>query len=151
MSKILLIHPPFGTGDDKRPPDIFDPHFPWGLGCITGILRQNGFDMDLFDIYAHQWNRQEALKGLEEKSFDCVMITAMATQYVYIKWLSRQLKRINGSCKIILGGQLATFSYDAVLKNTDIEGDDTPVVVLKSDDSNPEWTEVSRVQPTTSE
>ncbi|MFA5068971.1 MAG: radical SAM protein [Candidatus Omnitrophota bacterium] len=141
MDKILLIHPPFGTGNDKRPPDIFDPHFPWGLGYITGILRQNGFDIELFDIYAHQWNRQEALKGLEAKSFNCVMITAMATQYVYIKWLSGELKRINSACTIILGGQLATFSHDVVLKNTlvDIcvigEGELTAVDILNNTNS----------------
>lgn len=37
------------------------------------------------------------------------------------------------------------------LKNTDIVNDNTPVVVLKSNDSAPDWTEISRVQPNTAD
>lgn len=121
MIKLLLIHPPFGTGNDKRPPDIFDPHFPWGLGYIAGVLKKDGWDIDVFDIYANQWNREEAIKKLEVKSFDYVLITAMATQYSYIKWLAEKIKKINRDCRIIIGGPLATFSYEVVLKNTSVD------------------------------
>ena len=38
-----------------------------------------------------------------------------------------------------------------ILKNTDIVNDNTPVVVLKSNDSAPDWTEISRVQPNTAD
>ena len=116
--KILLIHPPFGTGNDKRPPDIFDPHFPWGLGYIAGTLKRDGWDIEIFDIYVHQWNREETIEKLKEKNYDYILITAMATQYSYIKWLTAKIKEINNKCKIIIGGQLATFSYEVVLKNT---------------------------------
>jgi anaerobic magnesium-protoporphyrin IX monomethyl ester cyclase len=118
MSKILLIHPPFGTGNDKRPQDIFDPNFPWGLGYIAGALKEDGYDIEIFDVYVHQWNRAETLEKLKNKEFDCVLITAMATQYSYIKWLALMLKEINKECIIIIGGQLATFSYEVVLNNT---------------------------------
>jgi hypothetical protein len=88
MDKILLIQPPFGTGDDKRPPDIFDPHFPWGLGYISGVLKKEKYNIEVFDIYAHQWNKAETVKKLSVKRCDYALITAMATQYAYIKWLA---------------------------------------------------------------
>ncbi|MDD4957679.1 MAG: radical SAM protein [Candidatus Omnitrophica bacterium] len=115
--RILLVHPPFGTGDDKRPPDIFDPHFPWGLGYISGILDREGYDARVFDIYAHQWDKKEVAERLKKESFDIVMITAMATQYAYVKWFSRLVKDINPGARIVVGGQLATFSWEVVLRN----------------------------------
>ena len=138
MSKILLIHPPFGTGDDKRPPDIFDPHFPWGLGYISGTLKKEGYDIEVFDIYANQWHRAEVSERLEKKDYDYALITAMATQYLYVRWLSTELKKVNANCSIVLGGQLSTFSYDIVLKNMPVdicvigEGESTVVDILKN-------------------
>lgn len=136
--RILLVHPPFGTGDDKRPPDIFDPHFPWGLGYISGVLKAEGYDIEVFDIYAHQWNRNEVLERLAGKEFTHVLITAMATQYSIVKWLTNEFKKFNKDCIVILGGQLSSFSYNVVLENMPVdicvigEGERTIVDVLKS-------------------
>ena len=138
MTKILLVHPPFGTGNDKRPPDIFDPHFPWGLGYISGVLKKENYAIKVFDIYVHQWNKAEAIENLQHEEYDIVLITAMATQYSYVKWLSEELKKKNKDCVVIIGGQLATFSYDIVLRNTMVdfcvlgEGEITVVDLLKN-------------------
>lgn len=115
---ILLIHPPFGDGNTKRPPEIFDPTFPWGLGYISGMLTKAGYDLQLLDIYAHQLNKAETLDRLRKLKFQYVFISAMCTQYAYIKWLTKEIKRINPNCWIILGGQLATFSYTTALAHT---------------------------------
>ncbi len=141
MAKILLIHPPFGTGDDKRPPDIFDPHFPWGLGYISGTLKKEGYDIKVFDIYVHQWDKAETLEKLKLEEYDLALITAMATQYLYVKWLAGELKKNQKVCKVILGGQLATFSHEVVLRNTAVdicvigEGDVTIVDLVKNIDT----------------
>jgi radical SAM superfamily enzyme YgiQ (UPF0313 family) len=138
MAKILLVHPPFGTGNDKRPPDIFDPHFPWGLGYVSGVLKKENYDIKVFDIYVHQWDKAETAEKLQHEEYDVVLITAMATQYSYVKWLSEELKKRNKSCMVIIGGQLATFSHDVVLRNTMVdfcvlgEGEITVVDLLKN-------------------
>ncbi|GAB1416159.1 hypothetical protein MASR2M117_15650 [Paludibacter sp.] len=49
----------------------------------------------------------------------------------------------------VLENGASTLSF--FLKNTDIDGDDTPVVVMKSDDTHLDWTEIHRVTPNTSE
>lgn len=49
----------------------------------------------------------------------------------------------------VLENGASTLSF--YLKNTDIDGDNTDVVVQKSDDNNMEWIEVQRVTPNTSE
>lgn len=119
MCKILLIHPPFGTGNDKRPPEIFDPHFPWGLGYISGVLKKEKYDIEIFDIYVHQWSKAEVLEKLGKlKAFFYICITAKATQYSYVKWIAAELKKRNKDSIIILGGPLSTYSYEVVLENS---------------------------------
>lgn len=49
----------------------------------------------------------------------------------------------------VLENGASTLSF--YLKNTDIDGDNTAVVVQKSDDNNMEWVEVHRVTPNTSD
>lgn len=121
MDKILLVHPPFGSGNHKRPPDIFDPHFPWGLGYISGVLKKEGYDFEVFDIYVHQWCKAEVVEKLNRLEYSCVCITAKATQYSYVKWLAHELKKRNVNCTIVLGGPLATYSYEVVLENCSVD------------------------------
>jgi radical SAM superfamily enzyme YgiQ (UPF0313 family) len=139
MSKILMVQAPFGTGNDKRPPHIFDPHFPWGLGYISGVLKRENYDIELFDIYVHQWNKHEVQKRIDKLSYDYVLITAMATQYGYIKWLVNEFKKRNKESVIVLGGPLSTFSYKVVLRNTLVDicvigpGEETIIEILSNE------------------
>jgi len=138
MSNILVIHPPFGTGNDKRPPNIFDPHFPWGLGYICSAMLNEGYDIEIIDIYAYQWNKNEVLGLLGKKSFDYVCITAMATQYSYIKWIAAELRKVNSDCVIIIGGPLSSYSHRIVLSKTEVDicvigpGEETIIDILSA-------------------
>ena len=138
MSKILLVQPPFGTGNDKRPPHIFDPHFPYGLGYISGVLRNENLDIELFDIYIYQWNKAEVKEKISNLDYSYVLITGKATQYAYIKWLVNEFKQKNKKCVVIIGGPLSTYSYEVVLKNTQVDicvigpGEETIIEVLNN-------------------
>jgi anaerobic magnesium-protoporphyrin IX monomethyl ester cyclase len=115
--KVVLIQPPLGRGMTK---ELFQPIFPYGLAHVATSLLNSRYDVEIFDIYAHRWNRNEVLAKI--KNFDCeiIGITAMSTQYSYVKWLVQELKKVTNA-RIIVGGLLATYSSDIVLKNTGVD------------------------------
>ena len=115
--KVVSIQPLSGRGMIK---ELFQPIFPYGLAHVATSLLNSHYDVEIFDIYAHRWNRNEVLEKI--KSFDCeiIGITAMSTQYSYVKWMVEQLKKVTDAT-IILGGLLATYSSDIVLNNTGVD------------------------------
>lgn len=128
--KILLIQPPHYYGGKSRAPNFF----PIGLGYIARVLLDAGHNVEVLDIYAHQYKKEEVIQRLKKIDFNVVGISAMSTQYNYCRWLASQIK----AKKIIIGGALPTFSHQTVLENTDVdicvigEGERTVVELLEN-------------------
>jgi len=132
IKKVLLIQPPLGRGMTK---ELFQPIFPYGLAYVATSLLNSGYEVEIFDIYANRWNKNQVLEKIKNIHCDVIGITAMSTQYSYVKWLAGELKKqINA--RIVLGGLLATYSSPIVLNNTQIdvcvvgEGETTIVELL---------------------
>lgn len=114
--KVLLINPTHNYDRGDRPPS----YFPLGLGYIGRYLLKNGYKVETFDIWAHQWPKEEVIRRIPELDYDIAMISGMVTQYKYIKWLSKELKKHHNG-PIVLGGGLAMFSANVVLRNMDVD------------------------------
>lgn len=129
---VLLIQPPQYYYGKTRAPNFF----PRGAGHIVTSLLNAGHVVEVLDIYAHQYENREVIDNLKKAEFDIAAISAMSTQYNYVKWLADELKILYPQKKIILGGALATFSSQTVLENTGIdicvigEGEKTIVELL---------------------
>jgi len=111
--KILLIQPPHYYNGKSRVPAFV----PLGIGYIAKVLSNSGHNVEVLDIWVHQWTSEEVLKRIQKLDYDIVGISAISTQYAYVKWLVAEIKKHN-STKIIVGGALATFNPEIVLKNT---------------------------------
>lgn len=111
--KVLLIQPPHYYNGLSREPE----NFPLGLGYIAKVLLNSGYTVEVFDIWAHQYKNEEVMERIKKLDYDVVGISALSTQYSYVKWLSARLKE-NNEGKIMIGGPLATYSPRIVLKNT---------------------------------
>lgn len=111
--KVLLIQPPHQFEGGSRAPSSI----PLSLAYPGRVLLDEGYDIDVLDIWLHQYNTRQVIEKIKELDYDVVGITALSTQYSYVKWLSETLKRYNEE-PIILGGALPTFSAELVLKNT---------------------------------
>lgn len=109
---ILLIQPPH----KDRTPSVF----PLGLGYIARSLMDMGCKVEIFDIHAEGINEEEVCKKIANFNFDLVGINAFSTQYKYIKWLSEQIRK-HTKVAIILGGPLATYNPELVLRNTNVD------------------------------
>lgn len=117
-------------------------HFPAGLGLIAAYLKAEGYSVDVLDNEVECLNKDNLSNFIKKSKCDIFGITAMAPQYSYVKGLSRMIKELKNK-PVILGGPLATYSHEAVLKNTDVdvcvvgEGEETIIDLLKNM-SNPE-------------
>lgn len=119
--RILLIHPPHEiTHRNKR---LVKPatYFPLGLGYIAKVLSNAGYNIKVLDIWAYQYTKEKVFQKIRELNYDVIGITAHATQYRYIKWLTAVLKEQNKNCTIILGGNLATHAPEVILRNTKVD------------------------------
>lgn len=114
--KVLLIQPPHVFEGGSREPDCF----PLGLGYIGKALLDAGHKVEVLNVWQHQMNNYEVLEELDKRSFDVVGITALSSQYKYVKWFASVLKE-KSSAKIVLGGALATFNSSLVLDKTDVD------------------------------
>jgi len=113
--KILLIQPPHITAGIARSPDSF----PFGIAYIAKILSKK-HEVSLLDIWGLELNKEQAVERIRKSDFDIVGISALSTQYAYVKWLSSKIKEIK-NVKIILGGLLPTHNTDTVLNHTKVD------------------------------
>ena len=120
--RILLINPMLSTRA---------VYFPLGLGYIASILLNEGCEVRVLDINALKLGEEDVAKQIAASGFDIVGITALITQYTYVKWLTETVRRINPSARIVIGGGLATAVPEIILKNSEAdisvigEGEDT--------------------------
>jgi len=114
---ILLIQPPhYYEGKDREV-----KFFPIGLGYIAKAIIEEGHTVKVLDINAAHIPRNQVADIIKTNSFEVIGISAMSTQYNYVKWLAETIKMIDSDIVIILGGLLSTYSYRVVLENTHVD------------------------------
>lgn len=112
--KILLINPPIREWAEPN-------CFPSGLGYIARSLLDAGHQVEVMDINAYRWGRQEVERRIKEASFDLAGTDGIITIYRYIKWLVSVLKRYHPDKKIIVGGSTATSIPQILLERTEAD------------------------------
>ena len=112
--KILLINSPIRL--DAKPSCI-----PYGLATIAGTLRDNGFDVEIYDVNALRPSRNTIIRELRERTWDIVGLSGLITTFNFQKWLIPALKQINPKAPIISGGGLATTSSQLLFDRTSVD------------------------------
>ncbi|MBI5188262.1 MAG: cobalamin B12-binding domain-containing protein [Nitrospirae bacterium] len=117
--RVLLINPFFPTSrtpDKKR----WYSYFPFGIAYVASYLIQKGVDVEVLDVLGECLSIEEAKDRIKNTTADVVGITGMSSQYLYVKGLASFIKKTL-NVPVILGGALSTYSYETVLKNTDVD------------------------------
>ncbi len=134
---VLLIQPPHEyEGKDRE--QVF---FPIGLGCIARALLDEGHVVEVLDLHAVHIPLDQVSDSIRSNSIDIVGISAMSTQYNYVKRLAEMIKTVDSGITIILGWALSTYSYKTILENTNVdicvigEGEITVKELLRSLDN----------------
>ena len=112
--KIMLINPPIR---EWAKPNVL----PLGLGYIASALRNSGHSVEVMDINAYRWSRDEVEKKIKTADFNVVGIGAIVTVYRYVKWLIGILKRDRPDKKIMIGGSVGTSIPRIILEKTEAD------------------------------
>jgi len=78
---VLLINPPNRYHDKNRR----EAFFPIGLGYIAGSLLEDGHKVTILDIHALNLSDQDVIQFIADSKWDVVGISAMSTQFNYVK------------------------------------------------------------------
>ena len=109
--KILLINPPIREWAKAN-------CVPLGLGYIAAVLQEEGHNVEIMDINAFRWSREEVEEKIREAEFDLVGIGGIVTIYRQIKWLVSTLKKYHPAKKVIVGGSAATSVPRTLMERT---------------------------------
>ena len=141
---ILIINPPIR--DWARPNCV-----PLGLGYIASTLRMAGHSIDVLDINAYRYPKDRVTAILKKKSPDFILTGGIITVYIYLKWLTGQLKILFPNIPIMIGGSVSTSIPEIALNtlNVDItcigEGEITTVEVANCIEQNKKLSSVKGI------
>lgn len=127
----MIINPPIR---EWAKPNVF----PIGLGYIASVARDAGHDVEVMDINANRWNRNEVETKIKTADFEVAGIGAIVTVYPYVKWLINTIKKYHPETKVIVGGSVGTSIPYIIMDKTsaDIicigEGEVTSVEILNA-------------------
>lgn len=106
--RITLVQPPF------------DPHWtlpPLGLACLAGALAEDEYDVSIVDLNLDcLLQLQEMTKVIVRTQPEIVGLTVWGDMAPVSMELGRQLKNIDPTLKVLLGGEFATFNYQSMLE-----------------------------------
>jgi len=144
--KILFIYPPY----EKK--EIFSflsnnaPVLPpLGLAYLGGYLRKHSYKVRIIDGPGLGIKTEDIVKAARNYSPDLIGITANSALYSRALTLSKKLKDILPSAKIVLGGYHPTFLAQEVLANDFVdfivkgEGEETLLELCKALEENGEF------------
>lgn len=112
--KILLINSPIRL--DASPNNI-----PYGLATIASVLRNHGFEVEIYDVNALRPSRATIVDTLKRKSWDVVGISGLITTYGFQRWLIGEVKRIHPEAAVVAGGGLASACSDLLFRKTQVD------------------------------
>jgi anaerobic magnesium-protoporphyrin IX monomethyl ester cyclase len=100
-------------------PDRFPPI---GALSVMSWARRGGFpDISLYDIDAFRPTYEETIEHLRAEKPDVLAVSAVvSTAYVFVRDLTRDIKKVLPDCTIILGGNLAA-SAEILLRKTGVD------------------------------
>jgi len=116
---ILLINPITSFKNIKK--DRKGVLYPLGIGYIGAYLQQHGHNVEILDNNQRCLTKHEIVDFLKSKSPDIIGIGAMVNSYNQVQNLSRLIKNTIKDIPIVLGGPMATYCSQIVLKNMDID------------------------------
>lgn len=112
--KIMLINPPIR---EWSKPNIV----PLGLGYVASALQSSGHKVEIMDINAFRWTKEEVEEKIKNAEFDLVGIGAIVTVYEYVKWLIKTLKMYHFDKKVVVGGSVGASIPHIIFDKTEAD------------------------------
>ena len=120
--KILLINPSLTRPNEFNTLKRFIPvGLPHGMGYLAGYLAEKKVDFEIFDELIEPLYEEELKRLITEKNISIVGISCM-TPFIYRGMdILRNVKKISGGIKTVLGGFHPTVMSEECLKNENVD------------------------------
>jgi radical SAM superfamily enzyme YgiQ (UPF0313 family) len=116
-NRVLLINPPYWTGDKKPLGYINLSTIPIGLGYLAAMLESNGVSSSILDMNILEMKISDLKQKIECAKLDIVGITSMSINYPNAIKVAKAIKSWFPETLIIMGGVHATFMYEEILNS----------------------------------
>ena len=92
--------------------------FPWGLGFMAELLKDQGHHVEIVDGQALQLEKQDLAPFLDRYDTDIIGISAFSTQFNAVLYLAEHLRKTRKDTPIVVGGPMATYHGEFTLRKT---------------------------------
>jgi anaerobic magnesium-protoporphyrin IX monomethyl ester cyclase len=79
-------------------------NFNYGIASIAGVLKESGFNVEIFDPDLHFFDEEQLEQYLQERDFKLIGIPCYTPTVVEVYHTARICKRALPDCKVIVGG-----------------------------------------------
>ena len=101
--RICLVNPPIREW--AKPNQV-----PMGLLMISTVLRENGHNVDIFDVNGPRLTQEEVRAWIANQNYDLYGIGGLITQWNYIRWCTDVIKEYHPDTPIMAGGPVVSNS-----------------------------------------
>jgi anaerobic magnesium-protoporphyrin IX monomethyl ester cyclase len=112
--KLLFINPCLRRDSDKK-------LLPLGLASVMTYVKQEGYDFDLLDVDLNNYDDEYVENFIRSRQYDVILYGTLVTQYKWIKWLTRTIKRLHPSTKILIGNSVAGSCLEVFMQNAPVD------------------------------
>lgn len=112
--KILFVNPSLRPEANHR-------YLPVGLGYVATYAKHAGYDFDILDIDIGGYDDTYVENYLAKNRYDVISLGAIVTHYKWIKWFINTAKRLQPSCKVVLGNSVGASIPEVIFRTTAVD------------------------------
>jgi len=109
-----MINPPLRV---NKPAEIY----PLGMCYVAAYLRENGVKVQILDVNAHRWTKNQFAEIFKKSSCDAVGIGGLVTAFNHVDWIAQYVKTVNPNLPIFAGNTVSSTIPEILLRNTRVD------------------------------
>lgn len=120
MKNILLINLPISTWYKKFFTET-NSMPPLGMLYVGTVLKKEGYNVKALDLAVESFSVDELINIISKSQADIVGLSTYNEAWHSLIQLSKIIKKINNNIKIFAGGAFATFCYESILNESEVD------------------------------
>ena len=120
MKNILLINLPISTWYKKFFTET-NSMPPLGMLYVGTVLKNEGYNVKALDLAVESFSVDELISIILKSQADIIGLSTYNEAWHSLIQLSKIIKKINNNIKIFAGGAFATFCYESILNESEVD------------------------------
>lgn len=120
MKNILLINLPVSTWYKKFFTET-NSMPPLGMLYVGTVLKKEGYNVKALDLAVESFSTDQLINIISESQADIIGLSTYNEAWHSLIQLSKIIKKINANIKIFAGGAFATFCYESIFNESEVD------------------------------